>query len=115
MSGHAERIEDSIRQALTLLEHPTADAVEACVRLLEPCVAEMEALQKVAAGGGDAEAVRGQLDRIGDQLQRVAALMRHAVEFQVECAVAGVQATPGYTPRGMCVPEWPVRRLRVEG
>ena len=115
MTDPTSRIQESLQQALALLERPTGDEMEECVRLLEGCVGRMEELQRIVAAAEDAESMRGELGRIRGHLNRLALLMRQAVEFQISCALAGAAGAPGYTPHGTSVPDLSIRRLRIEG
>ena len=115
-----ESLEASLDQILKLLEQPDLDAMEQCSRLLEPCFAQLAGLRESvgrqrppdATAGG---VLRGRLEAVHHRLRRLGLLVRHAAEFQVGCAAAGIAAPAGYTPRGTSVPELPVRRLCMEG
>jgi len=117
--GAAQEALKRVRSAIALLSQPTIEAIERCTSEVAAAAEYMRYVNaRLEPGDGAVKrspALLAAVEEIWRGVGRMDLLMRHAFEFEVGRAVAGLDLPAGYTPAGSSSVELPSCRWALEG
>lgn len=105
-----------LRQVRQNLLNPSADALSACIPLLEAAAKSLRNVELALRTSPENRLeMRAELDRFRSELSVVNALLRHAGSFYLGWAQLLAASAGGYTSSGYAAPLKAAPRLQVRG